>query len=194
MISDAEMSEWRKDWQSFEAIGLTGAQQMHGTVARYRSRSHLLLAGNILAALVFIGGSVYWAACQGGGELALWAAVVCLSTFVALGIAVEQWRRSLEVSTLSVSDFTAFRHRRALADLRNVKIGIAFLVAQANVALIWFSVDLSLSRISLARHEIAVVLIAIQSAMWGIVFVRRWHQTQTELRLTQPLAFHRDEE
>lgn len=181
MTPESEMQHWQREWRAVGDAPPADPRMVQQSVARYRKRSRIVLFANLAFAAVMVAGSIYAAIRVGGREIVAWATYVCLSTVVAAWMSLNQWHQVLDACAESVADYSAFCRRRARADLRKLKAGAAFLLLQTAVGITWLATDLSTSRISRSRYELAILILAAIALAWAVVFFSNWRKVKREL-------------
>jgi len=182
MTLDPEMELWREEWSgASNGDVMPKPSEILASVTRYRRRAHLALAANVTFAILLLAASLITAKRMHSREMVLWAVCVWMSTLVATFIALDGWQRSRVPNTASVADYVVFHRKRALADRRKVRTGVAFLSVQAMIAGAWLTTDLLRGRMPLVRFEEAMIVLFLISAAWVYVFVRIWRRSKATL-------------
>jgi len=182
MSLDPEMELWQKEWSGTDDSAVAPMpHEIIAAAARHQRRSHLILAANIVFAVVLLVGSLMMAKRTHGCEIVLWAVCVWMTTLMATYFSLEGWRKSRITTMESVADYARFHRRRAIANQWWVHTGVVLLCVQATIASVWLTIDLFLKRIPLWRFGMAMTLLLVVSLLWVYVFRRVWRRAAAVL-------------
>ncbi len=180
--ANSELDVWRDAWR---VAPKTSAPSRFDLRREARRQERWLRTRYVLAfvwALVFLAFSAF--AVRRGHQGLLWAGVVWLTTFVALGFSVWNWRSVWQTANSSTSEFAELYEKRCLATLRAVHFGYRFLGLQMMIAVPWLTWDFYRKHegFGLAQYAGCLVLLACLSALFAISFSRKQRRTQRELK------------
>lgn len=133
MTVDAELENWRRDWQTAEAVPL----DLRKSVARQTRAMRLGLAGDVLVTVAMGGGTTWWAVSSRQPDVALLAAAtwVFIAVAWAFGLAVNAGR--WEPSALDTKAFLDLSISRCRARLATVKFSACLAVSEMVFGLVW---------------------------------------------------------
>lgn len=123
MTDDRELELWREQWSS---VAEPCAEFQRQVQKRIKLQDHRFLIGNLLTAAAFVGMLIFafylshQASWLGKG----WATGVCVLVFVSAGYRMLIFRGTWRAETQSIHAFVELWHRRVLARLRLLRIGI----------------------------------------------------------------------
>lgn len=182
---DSEIAAWRAEWMSQAqaaagAAATTAADFRRRAVRQQRSLRARHLA-ELVAALIFLAFSAVVAQRNPAGETYLWAAVVWMATLVAAAFSLWNWHILWNADVKSVSEFTSAYQSRCLAGVRAVRFGQWFLVIQIAISTPWLTLDYFRNRLSAGGFVLSIVLLALFSAAFAVMFRRYRRQITLEL-------------
>lgn len=176
-MRDPELELWQKEWsETDDSTAVPLPNEIVAAAVRHQRKSHLILAANIVFAMVLLAGSLMMAKHTHSREIVLWAVCVWMTTLIACYFALEGWRRSRLNPIESVADYAHFHRKRAVADEWMVRTGVILLCIQDTIAGIWLTADLFRTRIPLSRYGIAMAVLFVVSLLWLYLFRRIWRR------------------
>ena len=133
MTIDAELENWRREWQTADAVPL----DLRKSVARQTRAMRLGLLGDLLVTVTMGGGTTWWAMSSRQPDVALLAAAtwVFIAVAWAFGLAVNAGR--WQPSALDTKAFLDLSISRCRARLATVKFGACLAAAEMVFGLAW---------------------------------------------------------
>ena len=133
MSVDAELENWRRDWQAADAVPL----DLRKSVERQTRLMRLGLLADALVTAAMGGGTSWWAVSSRQADVALLSVAtwVFLAVAWAFGVAVNAGR--WEPSALDSKAFLDLSISRCRARLATVKFGAGLAVCEFVFGLVW---------------------------------------------------------
>jgi hypothetical protein len=178
MTEDHELDIWREEWAGVAAPSPDFKRQVQQKI-KLQNRRFLL--GNVLTAVAFGGMLIFavflshQASWLGKG----WATGVCVLVFVSVGYRLWILRGAWRAETQSIHAFLELWHRRALARLRLLRIGIYMSLGWIVFCAALTAANWATIRLDVVAHpkdwlEVMVVSVLMQPVLWfGAVWLRR---------------------
>jgi hypothetical protein len=180
---DLELTDWRTDWLANEvsdaAMLRPGLQRL---VERKRRRMRLTLAGQLLYAAAMLVFSAWFASRRPTLEWILWAAVLWVSTFFAVGFTIWNKSGTWQVLRHSNAAFLDLSRRRCLRELQALHIGRWSLAVQLAIVAPWLSWDFAIHRLPLVPYLFGMAVTIVIAAIFLISFAARERRIVRELQ------------
>jgi hypothetical protein len=182
--NNSELDVWRDAWQApREAPPVVAKYDLRRETRRQERWLRARYVFSCVFALGLLIFSVY--AVHRNMQGLLWAAVVWLTTFIALGFSIWNWRTLWNATSASTSEFAALYEKRCLATLRAVRFGYAFLAMQLAIVIPWLSWDFhrggTSGNFGLVPYLRSMGLLVCLSAIFIFSFARTKRRTLMEV-------------
>ncbi len=184
MNNNAELEVWRDAWQ---APTETARPQSAFDLRRETRRQERYLRIRYLLAFVWAAAFLIFSvvAVRRNLQGTVWASVIWLTTFIALGFSIWNWRTLWNATSASTSEFTDLYAKRCMAKLRAVRFGYWFLAMQLAIAVPWLSWDFYRSGpaggFGLRSYAVSMLVLACLTALFLFSFARTRRATLREL-------------
>lgn len=170
MSADLELSNWRAQWQAHtEGVADSSAEVRRDALKQQRQLRiyHIL---ELLAGLLFLGVSAFFACRVHSLESFLWGAVVWVTTLAVSAFSVWNWSTLWQHDLKSVAEFSQIYEKRCLAKIRTARFGKWFVVVQATISGPWQGWDYHRGAFSAARFEGAMLLLILLCIAFWVLF------------------------
>jgi hypothetical protein len=189
MNSDLELTDWRTDWLANEVSDAALLRiDLRHLVDRKRRRMALVFAGQLLYGAAMLVFSAWFAARRPTLEWILWAAVLWVATFVAVGFTV--WNQAGTWNALQQSNtaFLDLSRRRCLRELRAIHMGRWSLAAQSAIVAAWLSLDFAIHRLPVVPYLFGISVTILIVSICLVWFTARQSRIVRELRSLDDFA------
>jgi hypothetical protein len=188
MNNNSELDVWRDAWQApEETTPLPAAFDLRKETRRQERNLRARYIFSCVFALGLLIFSVY--AVHRHMQGLLWAAVVWLTTFIAIGFSIWNWRTLWNATSASTSEFAALYEKRCFATLRAVRFGYAFLAMQLAIVIPWLSWDFyrggTSGNFGIVPYLRSMAVLVCLSAAFIFSFARARRRTLIELERLQ---------
>jgi hypothetical protein len=175
MNLDPEFDQWQAAWTSTAGEERAPAFDARGAHRRQERHLRLQYAANLAVAAALMLFAACFLHANYSAEVLVWTAVVWLTTLVAAGFHVWNWRSLWRGAGQSVLEYAESYEQRCHASLRAVRFGYALLALQVAIALPWLTWDFANAQIPAGRYAAGVGVLAALSAAFVAWFraVRR---------------------
>ncbi len=133
MTVDAELENWRREWQTADAVPL----DLRKSVARQTRMMRLGVLGDVLVTVAMGGGTTWWAVSSRQPDVALLAAATWVFIAIAWAFALAVNAGRWEPSALDTKAFLDLSIGRCRARLATVKFGACLAVCEIAFGLGW---------------------------------------------------------
>jgi hypothetical protein len=133
MTIDAELENWRREWQTAGAVPL----DLRKSVERQTRAMRLGVVGDVLVTVAMGGGATWWAVSSRQPEVTLLAAATWVFIVVAWAFALAVNAGRWEPSALDTNAFLDLSISRCRGRLATVKFGAALAVCEIAFGLGW---------------------------------------------------------
>lgn len=179
MNMDVELAAWRAEWLADEPVPHIDLRML---VNRKTRRMRLALAGQLLWGALILGFTARFASRHAGVEWILWAAVLWIATFLAVGFTL--WNKAGTWKALGQSNaaFVDLSRRRCERELQAIHVGRWALAAQLFIVAVWLSIDAMAHRLPVAPYLFGMAVTILLGALWLTVFTARERRIAGDLR------------
>ena len=184
MNTNAELEVWRDAWKD---PAQTAATQQAFDLRRETHRQERYLRIRYVLAFVWAAAFLIFSvvAVRNGLQRIPWALVVWITTFIAMGFSIWNWRTLWNATSASTSEFADLYAKRCMAKLRAVRFGYWFLAMQLAIAVPWLSWDFyrggDNGQFGIRSYVITMLVLACITAIFIFSFTRTRRATLREL-------------
>jgi hypothetical protein len=183
MSMDLELADWRTDWLANEASDAAMLRpDLQHLVERKRRRMRLTLAGQLLYAAVMLVFSAWFASRHPTLEWILWAVVLWVATFFAVGFTLWNKAGTWQALQQSNAAFLDLSRRRCQRELQAIHLGRWSLAVQLAIVAPWLSWDFAIHRLPLVSYLFGIAATIGIAAAFLTSFAARERRIVRELQ------------
>jgi drug/metabolite transporter (DMT)-like permease len=186
---DLELADWRTDWMANEVSDAAMLRpDLRSLVDRKRRRMRLVLAGQLLYSVAMLIFSAWFASRRPTLEWILWAAVLWVAVFSAVGFTLWNKAGTWRAIQQSNAAFLDLSRRRCLRELQATHLGRWSLAVQLAIVAPWLSWDFAIHRLPLVPYLFGMAVAIVVAAVFLASFTARERRTVRELQSLDQFA------
>jgi hypothetical protein len=187
---DLELADWRADWiaENLPDAALLRVD-LRLLVERGSRRMRFAFAGQLLCAAAILVFTAWFASRNPTLEWILWAAVLWVSTFLGIGLAIRTRTGTWKALGQSNAAFLDLSLRRCRRELRAIHHGRWSLAAALSIVMGWLSLDAFLHRLPVGPYLLGVTINVLIAAVWLAIFTTRERRANREFEQLSQFAY-----